>query len=164
MFHLLQCDINQKRYSITVRDGDSNRFTFCRRNPRYIMYDNLSQWYYRAGLGPTALEYPSTWPHALGCPWLAKALSKYYLRRVVSYHRATTIIELPQFTSAHITSMQLYSNMVNKATFRMFLSQTSLTCTWPMPCHTTCHILTWSPIHYHVKPTIFLKEYPMSHK
>jgi hypothetical protein len=34
--------------------------------------------------------------------WVAQALSKYYLRRVVSYHQATPIIELPWFTSMHL--------------------------------------------------------------
>jgi hypothetical protein len=84
----------------------------CGRNPRYmthahsrgVTYDNLSQQYHRDGPGPTAPEYLT---HTLCYPWLAQELSKYYPRRVVSYHGATTIIELPRFTSALITSMHL---------------------------------------------------------
>ena len=58
MLHFLLRDGTiHKRYSITARDGDSNRFTSYRRNPRYttyahspgVTYGNLSPRHHRAG-------------------------------------------------------------------------------------------------------------------
>ena len=66
-----------KWYSITARDGDSNRFTSCRRKPKYTTYASFKNTYghrsrvcYKVGPGAIDPEYTSSPRYSTSYPRL----------------------------------------------------------------------------------------------